>query len=320
MKTRLSMLLFACCALLILSGEADGCGCDSTLFNAVLRAGAWGDASAGLQTCFYVSPDGTQLIPSAFCNLQAAPEGAFAFEMRGDDSAGVDQDGNDCGFGFGYDQPVPIVDDGFAVEGYKPKQSSEEISFNGTFDGETASGTSTKVDGVSRCDVEWTATKMEDGTGGTGGDGGLGDLGATCETDDDCDPNASDLGVYCCTQDVDTCGDNLGQCVEDCSDYSSGGVIGMFEGDLCENNNECGAGLFCCLVPDAAGNCNFALDQSCTCRSQSAVTDCSDVTPGDGSFGAPCRNDGDCGEGMPCCTSTAVSSACGVEVGLCECI
>lgn len=41
----------------------------------------------------------------------------------------------------------------------------------------------------------------------------------------------------------------------------------MFEGALCQDNNECGAGLFCCLVPDAAGNCDFTLDQSCTCRS-----------------------------------------------------
>ncbi|MDH3727248.1 MAG: hypothetical protein OER77_06935 [Myxococcales bacterium] len=49
-------------------------------------------------------------------------------------------------------------------------------------------------------------------------------------------------------------------------------------------------------------------------------SDCSDVTPGSGEFGAPCRNDGDCLDGMPCCTSTAVSAACGVDVGLCECI
>ena len=276
MKIRLTMVLFACCALLVLSGEADDCGCSSTGYNIAQRAGPWGGATTLVKTCFYVSADGSELMPSASCNLQAAPATAFAFETRGEDTAGVDQDGNDCGFGFGYEEPVPIVDDTFAVEGYQPAGTSEEISFNGTFDGDTASGTSTKVDGVSRCDMEWTAMQMQDGTGGTGGaggTGGLGDLGATCETDDDCDPNASDLGVYCCTQDVDTCGDNLGECVEDCADFSSGGEIGMFEGALCENNNECGAGLFCCLVPDAAGNCNFALDESCTCRSRSGVTD-----------------------------------------------
>jgi hypothetical protein len=50
------------------------------------------------------------------------------------------------------------------------------------------------------------------------------------------------------------------------------------------------------------------------------TADCSDVIPGSGEFGAPCRNDGDCSDGLPCCTSTAVSEACGVEVELCACI
>jgi hypothetical protein len=97
----------------------------------------------------------------------------------------------------------------------------------------------------------------------------------------------------------------------------------MFEGALCQDNNECGAGLFCCLVPDAAGNCDFAQDQSCTCRSDeggNGGTSCADVTPGNGGFGEPCRSDADCDEGLPCCTSTEVSPACGVDVGLCECI
>jgi hypothetical protein len=96
--------------------------------------------------------------------------------------------------------------------------------------------------------------------------GGMGDLGDSCQSTADCDPNASSLGAYCCTENAATCGDNLGECVEDCSTFSSGGQVGVSEGELCENNNECGPGLFCCLVPDAAGNCNFALDQSCTCR------------------------------------------------------
>jgi len=97
--------------------------------------------------------------------------------------------------------------------------------------------------------------------------GDLGGLGDSCEGTDDCDPSASDLGVFCCLQDAATCENNLGECVEDCSQYSSGGEVGMFEGALCEDNNECGVGLFCCLVPDAAGNCDFDRDQSCTCRS-----------------------------------------------------
>jgi len=274
MKTRRTLVGFACGLLLVLTG-AD---CSSVL-DFTRRAGPWGADTSSYRICFYVGEDGTQLMPSNLCNLQAAPATAFAFELRGEENAGVDQDGNDCGFGFGYGEPVAIVDDAFAVDGYQPSGSSDEISFNGTFDGESASGTSTKINGSSRCDIEWTATQMQNGTGGTGGGGtgggggetgGLGDLGDACEADGDCDPDASSLGVYCCTQDLATCGDNLGQCVEDCSQFSSGGQIGMSEGELCEDNNECGAGLFCCLVPDAAGNCDFALDQSCTCRSSSA--------------------------------------------------
>ena len=95
----------------------------------------------------------------------------------------------------------------------------------------------------------------------------LGDLGDRCDSTDDCDPTASDLGVFCCLEDAATCGSNLGECVEDCSAYSSGGEVGTVQGADCQDNNECGAGLFCCLVPDAAGNCDFDEDQSCTCRS-----------------------------------------------------
>lgn len=94
----------------------------------------------------------------------------------------------------------------------------------------------------------------------------LGGLGDSCQSNAGCDPEASPLGVYCCLE-SEKCGPNLNQCVEDCSEYSSGGSVGEMQGAGCQDNSECGSGLFCCLVPDAAGNCDFALDQSCTCRS-----------------------------------------------------
>jgi hypothetical protein len=50
------------------------------------------------------------------------------------------------------------------------------------------------------------------------------------------------------------------------------------------------------------------------------TADCSGVTPGNGEFGAACRNDGDCSGGLPCCTSTEVSAACGTTAELCTCI
>ncbi len=266
MKTRARTLGFASFLLVVLTGS------DCTSEGLVLRRdGLWGGSSDRYSTCFYVSQDEIRLMASATCNLQPSSVNAFSFEIRGEENAGVDQDGNECGFGFGYEEPVPIVDDSFAVEGYRPSGSSDEFSFTGTFDGDSASGTTTKVNGLSRCDIDWAATRMEDGTGGTGGTGGgagLGGLGDSCASTDDCDPNASSLGVFCCTEDAATCANNLGQCVEDCSQFSSGGEVGMFEGALCQDNNECGAGLFCCLVPDAAGNCDFDQDQSCTCRNQ----------------------------------------------------
>lgn len=98
-------------------------------------------------------------------------------------------------------------------------------------------------------------------------------LGGACTSNADCDPNASPLGVFCCLDSSD-CGGDLNTCVEDCSQYSSGGVVRLGEGETCQDNSECGDGLFCCLVPDPSGNCDFGLDQSCTCRSDSGSTEC----------------------------------------------
>lgn len=93
----------------------------------------------------------------------------------------------------------------------------------------------------------------------------LGDLGDPCQANAECDPTASSLGAFCCLDEA-ACGSNLNQCVEDCSMYSSGGIPQEIEGAICQDNTECGEFLFCCLVPNAAGNCDFGQDQSCTCR------------------------------------------------------
>lgn len=92
-----------------------------------------------------------------------------------------------------------------------------------------------------------------------------GDLGEACDGDAACDPEASGLGAFCCL-DAAKCGQDMGKCVEDCSTYSSEGLVGTFEGADCQDNSECGQGLFCCLTPNPAGNCDFEADQSCTCR------------------------------------------------------
>lgn len=151
----------------------------------------------------------------------------------------------------------------------------------------------------------------------------LGDLGAACEANSQCDPNASSLGAYCCL-DFDNCGPNLNQCVEDCSTYSSG-MVQDFEGAECKDSSECGASLFCCLVPDSSGNCDFAQDQSCTCRSDSGSGEClgelvvqtimSDLpcTPPDASACGGC-NEYCIGNGFP---FGSMDETC--QSGFCEC-
>ena len=98
-------------------------------------------------------------------------------------------------------------------------------------------------------------------------------FGEPCLSNAECNPDASELGAYCCL-DSDKCGGNFEQCVEDCSTFSSGGLVGTAEGALCVDNSECAESLFCCLVPDAAGNCDFEQDESCTCRGTSDPVDC----------------------------------------------
>lgn len=119
MITRLNIVGSACClmAAFILSG----CECGAVTSHRL--AGLWGGSSPLYRMCFYVSQDETQLMPSTACNLEPANLVPYAYEMRGEDNAGVDQDGNECGFGFGYDEPVPIVDDTFAVEGHTDRKS-----------------------------------------------------------------------------------------------------------------------------------------------------------------------------------------------------
>ncbi|MDH3625411.1 MAG: hypothetical protein OES69_10245 [Myxococcales bacterium] len=105
-------------------------------------------------------------------------------------------------------------------------------------------------------------------------------------------------------------------------DFAANQLSNGGEGDFCVFDSDCGQDLTC-------DNDTVGAVMPCLCIPEmvgtggtggSGVSDCSDVTPGNGEFGAPCRNNADCLDGLPCCTSTEVSEACGVEVGLCECI
>lgn len=88
------------------------------------------------------------------------------------------------------------------------------------------------------------------------------------------------------------------------------------QGDFCVFDSDCGTDLTC-------DNDEVGAEMPCHCIPEAEGPpgiDCSDVTPGNGGFRAPCRDDNDCDDNMPCCTSSEVAEACGTQVGFCECI
>ena len=136
----------------------------------------------------------------------------------------------------------------------------------------------------------------------------LGGLGAICQANAVCDPNSTALGAYCCL-DAEKCGPNLGQCVGDCSSFSSGTVGGELSD--CQDNSECGSGLLCCLVRDEPAACDFDADLFCTC-----VDLCAGVTcDSDGNDCTTAACDPDAGQ----CSSTPLAdgTACDAEQGTC---
>ena len=112
----------------------------------------------------FVSPDLNELMQSVSCDLQNGGSG-HSYELLGGDNAGTDQDGNPCGFDFGHDQAVPINGNSFDIVAPSPG-GDDEVSVTGTINGDSATGTSTKVSGTSRCEIEWTASQVNGGTGG----------------------------------------------------------------------------------------------------------------------------------------------------------
>ncbi len=93
-------------------------------------------------------------------------------------------------------------------------------------------------------------------------------------------------------------------------------VLPADEGQFCVFDSDCGENLTC-------DNDTVGAEDPCHCVPEEQMApgvNCSNVTPGNGGFRAPCRNDGDCDDGLPCCTNSEVSQACGTEVGFCECI
>lgn len=122
--------------------------------------------------CLYMSDGGSQLTKDLACDLSGRGTG-HSYEILGGNEAGTDQDGGPCGFDYSHDQPVPITGGStFEIASGASSGSGDEVFVTGTFDGDAATGTSTKVSGLSRCEIEWTAPHVNGGTGGTGGAGG----------------------------------------------------------------------------------------------------------------------------------------------------
>lgn len=89
-------------------------------------------------------------------------------------------------------------------------------------------------------------------------------------------------------------GDFFEECVNVCRDATNLGPPNGNEGDFCEMDAQCGAGLAC--DNDALGGLS-----SCTCVFD-PNGDCPvvDVAAGSVDFGGDCDSDTDCAEGMPC--------------------
>ena len=143
---------------------ASGCGDDGT---ASLYSGIMGDPfdGTGWAVCFLVSADGSELTVSSECNVEnifdpgGESDDPYAFEIVAQGTGTP----NDCDLGIGYDlSPVPINANGlFAVEDWTPPNAPEDLllSFTGTIDGDSASGTASRDFSGDDCSVSWTATR-----------------------------------------------------------------------------------------------------------------------------------------------------------------
>ena len=145
---------------------------------------------------------------------------------------------------------------------------------------------------------------------------------------DECDPGVETNQLQCppiqqadggnYAQFCEVTFEGVGQCNNVCAFAANQrpNVLPADEGEFCVFDADCGTELTC-------DNDTIGAETPCHCIPEEGMApgvDCSGVTPGNGGFRAPCRDDGDCEDGLPCCTSSEVSSACGTQVGFCECI
>ncbi len=143
-------LLVASASLFISCGESTGIANGITV-------GFWSgiEINPGWSVCFFVSSDGTQLVPDPSCGEPG--EWSFGYEVQD----GTTPNATPCLFTFKYPDPITIGSGGaFAVNDWQPSPTGPTFSFSGTVLEATASGTGTAVDAAfngGSCTNDWTA-------------------------------------------------------------------------------------------------------------------------------------------------------------------
>ena len=105
--------------------------------------------------CFFVSSDGTQLVPDASCGQPG--EWSFGYEVQD----GTTPNATQCLFTFKYPDALAIGSGGaFAIDDWQPDPMGPTFSFSGTILESTASGTALAEDPAfngDSCTNDWTA-------------------------------------------------------------------------------------------------------------------------------------------------------------------
>lgn len=153
-------LLFVALGCADSSSSSGGGGTDATL-GALAIPGLWVGAADGLQLCFYVSDDGTELTTDPGCELGlGGSSGGLSYDLDVE-SLGVDQSGQPCGFSIDYELDVPIdrSTGAFGVSGIPSPDGEGELAFSGELTGLNASGVAQWSDGDATCQVGWGANR-----------------------------------------------------------------------------------------------------------------------------------------------------------------
>jgi len=143
------------------TGASGGTGADSGEAVPTIP-GLWEGHANGVDVCFYVSVDGSQLTQSSECNVGGQPEGGSSSYDIGVDLVGTDENGDSCSFDFAFAANVPIDQptNSFRVSGFEAPGTDAKLSFSGELTGKTSSGVARMESDGSFCQVGWGASRV----------------------------------------------------------------------------------------------------------------------------------------------------------------